>query len=235
MPQLQLDDTAPWKQRFRAPAVYWTQIAADCPTRGMAVSDKEAGIFQLYAWDTASGQLRRLMEQAETKMDGWLSPDGQHVYYLQDQKGDELGHITRVPHQGGEPQDMTPDLPPYTLRGLDISRAGNLLAFNPVNSDGFQLYVIALGPEGQASAPRLVYRSEFETWESKLSHGGELAAMQSTQRAGGARRYSTLAFDVASGQQIGELWDGPEHSVEPLGFAPLPGDTRLLASAVSHH
>jgi acetyl esterase/lipase len=230
MPDLNLDDNAPWKQRFRAPLIYWAQIAAHCPTRGLAVSKQKAGIPQLYAWDVPKGKLRRLTQQDETRMEGWLSPDGQYVYYLQDTKGDELGHIMRISFEGGEPQDLTPDLPPYTLRGFDISRAGNLLAFNPVNADGFQLYVIALGPGDQASAPRLVYRSEFETWESKLSYGGELAAMQSTQRAGGARRYSTLVFDVASGQQIAELWDGPEHSVEPVAFAPRPGDTRLLAT-----
>jgi prolyl oligopeptidase PreP (S9A serine peptidase family) len=37
-------------------------------------------------------------------------------------------------------------------------------------------------------------------------------------------------FDVHSGTQIAELWDGAGTSVEPLMFAPAPGDSRLLGT-----
>jgi hypothetical protein len=46
---LQLDDKAPWKERFRAPVVAWTQIARANPTRGLAVTNS-SGKNQLYAW-----------------------------------------------------------------------------------------------------------------------------------------------------------------------------------------
>jgi dipeptidyl aminopeptidase/acylaminoacyl peptidase len=228
--RLQLDDAAPWKQRFRASSIDLTQLATAQPTRGLAISKRKSKAMQLYAWDVPGGQLRQLTDMSSGVIQGWISPDGRHVYYLQDRQGDELGHIVRLPFEGGKAQDLTPDLLPYTLRGFEISRAGNLLAFNPVNADGFQLYCMALGPQGELGPLRLIYQTQQETWESILSHGGEIATMKSTERAGGMRRYSTLAFDVASGEQMGELWDGLEHSVEPVAFAPLAGDWRLLAS-----
>jgi len=50
-----------------------------------------------------------------------------------------LGHLTRVLFEGGACEDVTPDLPAYTLRGVGLSRNGKLLAFDAVNRNGFQL------------------------------------------------------------------------------------------------
>jgi dipeptidyl aminopeptidase/acylaminoacyl peptidase len=216
--QLRLDDAAPWKQRFRAPKIFWTHLATANPTRGLAISNRESSAFQLYAWDVPGGELRQLTDEPGGILQGLISPDGRHVYYLQDRQGNELGHIVRLPFEGGESGDVTPGLTPYTLRGFRISRVGNLLAFNPVSADGFQLYVINLEPNGEFDDPRLIYRTKQETWKSIPSYAGEIVAMQSTERAGGMRRYSVLAFDTASSEQIGEVWDGPESSVEPVVF-----------------
>jgi len=54
-----LDKDAIWKKRYRASVVASTQVAAANPDRGLAVSNK-SGIFQLYAWDTRSGDLRQV-------------------------------------------------------------------------------------------------------------------------------------------------------------------------------
>ena len=35
---MQFEDTAPCKQRFRAPGILWTQMAIASPDRGMAVT-----------------------------------------------------------------------------------------------------------------------------------------------------------------------------------------------------
>jgi dipeptidyl aminopeptidase/acylaminoacyl peptidase len=67
----------------------------------------------------------------------------------------------------------------------------------------------------------------MEFWEASPSYGGELVAVQSTHRTG-ARRYSALVFDTDSGEQVGELWDGADYSVEVHTFAPVADDFRLL-------
>jgi dipeptidyl aminopeptidase/acylaminoacyl peptidase len=221
---------ARWQARFRAPILVQSQLAKANPQRGLVVSNQASNTFQLYTWTVASGELRQLTDHPDGLWEGWIAPDGGTVYYLADEKGDEHGHIVGVSFEGGSPHDLTPEMSPYTLRGFEISRAGNLLAINPVNADGYQLVCVELGPDGRAGAPRAIYQSRWETWESILSARGEVAAMKSTERAGGARRYSTLVLDTASGELVGELWDGAEHSVEPVAFSPVPGDFRLLAT-----
>ena len=73
--ELQLDDAAPWKERFRAPVVLWATLAKGAPNRGLAASNK-SGLCQLYAWDVPSGELRQLTDIAWGQLMGVLSPDG---------------------------------------------------------------------------------------------------------------------------------------------------------------
>lgn len=213
-----------WKQRYRLSCVFGTNLAATNPTRGIAtVKDKSS--IHLAAWDVEMGELHRLVDT----YGGWISPSGDHVYYLKDFKGSELGHIVRIPFGGGKAEDMTPDLPDYTLRGFDISRSGNRLVFDAVNADGYQYYVIDFGPNGEASAPRLIYQNSAETWESLLSSNGELVVAK-TSADGERRRYSLLALNAEDGTQIGTFSSGPQSNSEPVSFSPLPGDLRLLAT-----
>jgi hypothetical protein len=151
------------------------------------------------------------------------------VWYLEDQQGNEIGHFMRVPFEGGTPVDLTPAMAPYATRGGAISQAGNLFGFTMADSDGHHLCCLELGPEGSLGTARMLYHSPREFWNPVLSHRGELAVMASTARAG-KRQFSLLAFDTGRGAQIAELWDGPESSLQPIAFSPLPGDCRLLAT-----
>ena len=92
---LQLDDSAPWKQRFRAPVVVWTQLAPANLERGLAVSNA-SGKYQLYAWDVASNALQQVTDRPTGILDGTLSGDGRYIYYLDDQEGNEIGHYVRM-------------------------------------------------------------------------------------------------------------------------------------------
>ena len=228
---LQLDDNAAWKARFRLPVLFQPQVATANPQRGLVVSNKDSAAFQLYTWDVIAATIRPLTARPDGTVEGWLAPDGQSVYYLDDQKGNEHGHVVRVPYTGGASQDLTPDWNPYTLRGFSCSRAGNRVAWMAVNAEGYQLLCLDLAADRTPSVPRCIYQSTWETWEAVLSAQGELVAMQSTERAGGLRRYSTLVVDTTTGQLIGELWDGAAYSVEPVAFSPVAGDFRLLVTS----
>src|SRR5262249_22047710 len=210
---LRLDDDAPWKQRRRVPVILGTQLAKAAPTRGLAVGTL-SGVYQLYAWDLPTGELRPLTD----RQFGGISPDGRYVWYLEDQQGNEIGHFMRVPFEGGTPVDLTPAMAPYATRGGAISQAGNLFGFTMANSDGHHLCCLALGPEGSLGTARMLYHSPREFWNPVLSHRGELAVMASTARAG-KRQFSLLAFDTGRGTQIAELWDGPESSLQPIAFS----------------
>jgi hypothetical protein len=225
---LQLDDNAPWKQRFRAPVVVWTQIAPANPARGLAIKNT-TGKYQLYAWDVSSGVLRQLTERPAGILFGALSGDGRYVYYLDDKQGNEIGHFVRIPFENGEAQDLTPNLPPYSSFAFASSGSGSHFGFMAADSDGFHIYSLETKANGEPGVPRRLFHSRKLAFGPTYSYGGEVALVATTDRAT-LQHYNLLAFDTASGAQITELWDGPGTSVEPLGFSPQPGDLRMAGT-----
>src|SRR5437016_76526 len=125
MEQIQIEKTAPWQLRYQAFNILRTNLAAANPDRGLAVTNR-SGRYQLYAWDVPTGDLRQLTDSPTGVSSGYISPDGRYVYYLKDNQGNEIGHFVQVPFEGGEPVDVTPDLPPYSSLGTGptISRDG---------------------------------------------------------------------------------------------------------------
>lgn len=223
----QLDDNAPWKQRFRASSISSTQLASAAPDRGLVVSN-QSGKYQLYAWDVPTGNLRQLTDRPTGLMIGSIAPDGRYVYYLDDQEGNEIGHFVRIPFEGGAPQDLTPDLPPYSSL-FCISQAGDQIGFAAADAEGFHITIIENGQNGTLLAPRRLFHSRKFTFGPTLSHGSEIAVLDTTERTV-MLHFSLLAVDVASGERIAELWDGEGSSIQAVRFSPIPGDLRLLAT-----
>ncbi|HEX5941427.1 MAG TPA: hypothetical protein VFY66_04080, partial [Anaerolineales bacterium] len=58
MKPLDLRPEANWRKRFRATDIRWTFVAAQNPQRGLVCTNKD-GIYQLYAWDIPTGELRQ--------------------------------------------------------------------------------------------------------------------------------------------------------------------------------
>jgi dipeptidyl aminopeptidase/acylaminoacyl peptidase len=225
---MQLDEKAIWKQRFRAPNVAWTQIAPANHARGLAINNT-SGKYQLYAWNVPSGAMRQLTDHPTGILFGALSSDGAYVYYLDDKLGNEIGHYVRVPFEGGEPQDISPDIPDYSSWGFTMSRAGNQLGFMAADSDGFHLYCLDVESDGTLGRPRQLYQSKKLTPGPFLSYGGEIAVVMSTERTG-KPQYSLVAIDTTNGKQVAELWDGEVSSLEAMVVSPIAGDTRILAA-----
>ena len=229
-PQVEAD--APWKQRYRAQSIMYTVIAREAQNRGIAITNPES-LYQVYAWDVTTGELSRRTDRPEGLVVAGISPDGRFIYFLDDQLGNEIGHFVRIPFEGGEPEDLTPDLPPYnpgctfiTPIGLAISRSGNRMAFTAGTEDGFRVYVLDIDETGAVGEPRELYHCEPLISAPVLSHNGEILVFASTERYK-KPQYSLLAFDAVNGQQIGELWEGDEYSVTHLFFSPVPGDRRV--------
>jgi len=188
---------AVWKQRYRAPAVIGTQIAVAAPTHGLATSNR-TGVFQLYAWDVDGGKLRQLTDEPAGRLWGVLSPDGRFVYYHQDRQGNEIGHFMRVSFEGGAPEDITPDMPPYPAFGLTSSDGGNRLIFTVANTAGFQTWGIDVMSDGSLAAPRALYHTTTPSGGAALSHNSEIAVIASTERTG-KPQFSLVALDAISG------------------------------------
>jgi hypothetical protein len=224
----QLDNSAPWKQRFRAPVIASTQIACLAPTRGLAMSNR-SGIYQLYTWDVPTGKLQQLTSRPEGMPSGVISREGRYVYYLNDTKGNEIGHFVRVPFESGEPEDITPHLPPYASWNFTTSRDGNRIGFTVADHEGFHVYCIDVEPEGTLGKPRKLYHSTKLTLGPVLTQGGEIAFIASSEHTA-KFQFSLIAIDAVTAEQIAELWDGSENSLEPMVPSRLSGDARILAS-----
>src|SRR5512135_2408033 len=129
IPAVQANPEPAWKRRFRLPTLLWTAVARSFPTRGLAVTN-QSGVYQLYAWQVSTGELRQLTYSPAGKLWGSISPDGRFVYFHDDREGNEIGHLARVSFEGGEYQDITPSLPPYSTNAWQINRASTRLALN---------------------------------------------------------------------------------------------------------
>jgi dipeptidyl aminopeptidase/acylaminoacyl peptidase len=233
-----LDEAAPWKRRFTAPVLFGAHVARENPKRGIVISNKANHVFQVYDWDIPANAITQVTHKPGGLFQVVLSPDGQYVYYLDDQKGDETGHFVRIPFEGGDPEDLTPNLPPYVvsqeseLYGLTISGSSRVLGGVVAHSNAYHLYCIDIGAGNAIGEPRLLYSSPKLAISPVLSDDGEVAVIAVTERTG-TLQYTLMAFDVRSGKRLGELEDGPGASLDLCAFSPLPGDLRVLATSDS--
>ena len=224
-----------WKDGMRAPRLLWTQVAAHAPERGIATST-HSGVSQVYAWDVPTGALRPLTDKPGGVTFGLLSPDGRFFYFMDDAKGNETGHYVRLPYEGGPAENLTPGLPaygasttPFPQPAVAFSPSGNALTFRTNDADGFHLCRIGIAPDGALGPPRFLYSTPSLFRTPLLTEDGSIAVVAASERTG-KQQYALLAFDT-DGARIGELYDGPDSSIEPIAFSPVPGDTRVLASS----
>ncbi|MGB8981434.1 MAG: prolyl oligopeptidase family serine peptidase, partial [Anaerolineales bacterium] len=162
-------------------------------------------------------------------VDMYISPDGQWVYYLQDQQGTETGHFVRMPFEGGDPQDITPQLPPYSPFGFMISRSGNRIVLTAVHDNVYHVYCLDIDKDGKPGALREIHAGPQHMEGVCISHDGDVVVVRSTECTGNLQ-FSLLAFNGSTGKQISELRDGSESSLDIMLPSPLPGDPRLLAT-----
>jgi acetyl esterase/lipase len=131
-----------WRDRFRAGQVLGAAIARRDPGRGLVLSDRD-GNEEAFAWHAVTGELRRLTDAGTAVLEAAVSPDGASIVYLRDETGSEFGHLHRVPFEGGEATDLTPDLEPYAAYGVKVS--DGIVAASSAGIDDQQLLAIVDG------------------------------------------------------------------------------------------
>lgn len=229
MKPLNLSDTADWRARFRAPSIANMQLAGKNTSRGMIATNR-SGITQLYAWDVKTGNLRQLTNKPAGMVAGAISPDGKYIYYHDDTQGDEIGHYMRVPFDGGEPENMTPDLPPYNTFTMSQSLNNRVFGFLAAGEKGFQFYTMPIGETGELGKPQPLYTSRALSFGPSLSYDGDYAVIATTERSKSTDT-CLLAFNLtnASLEQRIPILEEADGSIQPIGFSPIAGDTRFLA------
>lgn len=220
MKELDLSPDAPWRQRFRATDILSAVVAQQNPERGLVCTNKD-GIYQLYAWDIPSNELTQVTHQPAGVMLGMISPDGKYIYYLKDEGGNEIGHYVKVPFEGGNDEDISPNMPPYSSFVIFQSWAGNVLGFSAAGENGFNIHI-----KSNDGEPEPIYHSEDVIRSPVLSSDGKFLAFRSSERTK-SMDTSLLVLNVETGEKVNELWDENASIGNPI-FSPVRGDARLV-------
>ncbi|MHA6762084.1 S9 family peptidase [Streptacidiphilus sp. PAMC 29251] len=234
-----------WEQRFHAAQVSLPEWAEDAPERCFFVSNA-TGTYEVYVWDRATGASRQATDRAHGTTDAALSPDGEWLWWFDDTDGDEFGIWRRQPFTskgndgpstdlasvGVPDEEAVPGLPASYPAGLALGRDGLAVVGRCTDEDGTTLHLSRPGAE-----PVEVYRHRESAGVADLSHDGTLLAIDHTEH-GDAMHSALRVLRIADGSTVGELDDVTGRD-QPLdlscqGFAPLPGDTRMLVAHQRH-
>jgi acetyl esterase/lipase len=215
-----------WEKRFRAPRVGLPEWAEDAPERSLFVSNV-TGTYELYAWDRKTGGRRQVTDRPNGTTDGALSRDGEWVWWFSDTDGDEFGVWMRQPFGGGEDIPSAPELSPSYPAGLALGVGGIAVIGRSTDDEGTSVHVVR--PDGEA--PYEIYRHAESAGVGDLSEDGTLVVIEHTEH-GDAMHSALRVVRVADGSTVAELDDTEggtrELGLDCLGFAPVPGDLRLL-------
>ncbi|WP_235494654.1 prolyl oligopeptidase family serine peptidase [Geodermatophilus sp. Leaf369] len=224
--------TARWQARFRAPRVSLPDWAEDAPQRCLFASDV-TGVVEQYTWDRDTGEQRQVTDRANGTLAATISPDGESIWWFADTDGDEFGVWRRQPFAGGEDVVAVPEVGPAYPSGLEIGR--RLVALGRSTDDGSELWVAPVG-----GTPTVCYSTPDTAAVDGLSHDDDLVVISHSEpgdpRYPALRVFDVAAFLAAGGGQttadspwvVAEKWDGEGRGLHALGFAPVPGDRRLL-------
>ncbi|GLY14124.1 prolyl oligopeptidase family serine peptidase [Kineosporia rhizophila] len=211
-----------WERRFRAGRIGLPDWAVEAPERCSVVATHQ-GVLEMHSWQPG-GPLVQLTSRREGTALGEIDPSGEWIWWFDDAAGNEHGIWRRQPFGSapGSDEVAVPGLAPSYSAGLALGP--DELAVIGQNDDG---YGTRIQVQEKGKALRLLYEHEEDAGVGGLSEDGTLVAIAHSEH-GDSRHTALRVLRVADGSTVADLWDGPGKSLEPLGFAPLAGDPRLL-------
>jgi dipeptidyl aminopeptidase/acylaminoacyl peptidase len=217
------DVEARWRARFTAARVTLPRWAFDAPDRNVYLSNA-SGVWEVYAWDRATGLHRQVTDRPNGTSHALISPDGERIWWFNDTDGDEFGVWVCEPF-AGRPAASEPDpavvgsVPGYPA-GAEIGH--RTAAVGVSNDDGTTIYVGVDG--GQAG---VIYANEHDAGVAALSRDERLLAIAHSEH-GDNRHPALRVLAVEGGEPVAEKWDGKGKGLDVVGFSPVAGDQRLL-------
>lgn len=207
-----------WRRRFRAPRVSFPLWARDAPER-LTYASNASGKWEVYVWDRPADAHRQVTDRPEGTFFGLLDPAGRHVWWFDDEKGDEFGAWTRQPFAGGAAEVATGHLPRAYSAGIALARSFSVVGQS--HDDGVRVHLLRDGAD-----PRLLYRHEEAAFVVGLSRDETLLCISHSEH-GDSIHPALRVYDL-EGSALAELWDGPGLGLELEGWSRVPGDPRLL-------
>jgi dipeptidyl aminopeptidase/acylaminoacyl peptidase len=233
-----------WEARFRARRVGLPDWALDRPDRAVVAATTAQGVLELHSWRVSDDELRQATSRPDGTADGTISPDGEWLWWFDDDKGDERGIWRRQPFGSG-PAELGPGTVPTTTpdgsslvedaTGLPAAYSSGLALGHTVavvgSSDdeyGVRVHAVRRPVGGGESTTQLLYEHAEEAYVGDLSRDEQLVVLAHSEH--GDSRHPALRVlrldDAVS--TVADLWDGPGKGLHPSGFSPVAGDPRLL-------
>jgi dipeptidyl aminopeptidase/acylaminoacyl peptidase len=218
------DDAAEarWRGRFSAPRVSLPRSARDAQDRSLYLSNT-SGVWEVYAWDRATGTHRQVTNRPNGTYNSTLPPDGERVWWFADTDGDEFGHWVSEPFHDGPATSATPavdGVPDGYPAGLEIGIS--VVAVGTATDDGSTIWVSADGAQA-----RVVYQHKEDAHLAAMSRDQQLLAISHSEH-GDSRHPAVRVVRASDGASVAEKWDGEGRGLHPLEFSPVAGDQRLL-------
>jgi dienelactone hydrolase len=212
-----------WERRFRAGRVGMPDWAHDAPDRCSVVATV-GGVLEIHSWERSSPRLTQLTGRREGTAHAEIDPAGEWIWWFDDAAGNEHGVWRRQPFGSGPGVGAVTaaDLPPAYSCGLALGRNGLAVIGQTDDGYGTRIYTVAPG-----RGERLIYEHLEDAAVGSLSEDDSMLAVVHSEH-GDSRHTALRVIRVSDGAAVAELWDGPGKGLDPLGFAPAAGDSRML-------
>ncbi|MCD2189893.1 S9 family peptidase [Actinomycetospora soli] len=212
---------ARWRGRFTAARISVPDWARDAPERSV-YSSNASGTWEVYAWDRATGAHRQVTDRPNGTRGATVSTDGDWIWWFDDTDGDEFGTWVREPFAPSD-EPVAPAVPGAGRgypAGLDLGATTTAIGWS--TDDGSTLAVQV----GDA-ALRTVYTHTEDAGIGALSRDETLLAISHSEH-GDSRHPAIRVLRLPGAEAVADLHDGEGRGLEPVEFAPVAGDPRLL-------
>ncbi|WP_186382370.1 S9 family peptidase [Amycolatopsis rhizosphaerae] len=210
---------ARWRARFHAPRMSVPDWALDAPDANIYVSNA-SGVWEVYAWDRATGEHRQVTDRPNGTLHATTSRDGAWIWWFNDTDGDEFGSWVRQPFAGGgAAAPGVPGVHDGYPAGLEIGH--RLVAVGVSTDDGSELFAHADGET------KRFYASKDDAGIAALSRDERLLAISHSEH-GDSRHPAVRILATGGFGTVADKWDGEGKGLTPLEFSPIAGDPRLL-------
>jgi len=211
-----------WKLRFRAPRVTFPSWARDDADHLVYLSNA-GGKFEVHTWDRRTGEHRRLTDRSEGtgyRVPSRLEPDGKHVWWFDDAKGNELGRWAREEFGGGDRRTIARDLEPAYSAGLALGSSYAVMGRSR-GGEGSSVYLLR---EGQPSVKLYAHAQSASVGD--LSRDEKFFVLSHAEH-GDSRNRALRVLDIA-GATASEKWEGEGRGLRAGRWSPIAGDERLI-------
>jgi dipeptidyl aminopeptidase/acylaminoacyl peptidase len=193
--------------------------ARDVPHRLLHLSN-ESGRFELYSWDLTTQSRRRVTDRPEGTVRGALSPDGEVIWWFDDDRGSEHGTWRAQPFSGGsEAVEAAPGVEPGYPAGLALGTG--FAAIGTSTDSGSRIWL-----SSSRSPAEVLYAHREDASVAGLSRDERLLAISHSED--GDSRHPALRVLDRLGQPVADLSDGPGLALSAGPWSPVPGDQRLV-------